>query len=251
MSPRVALLLVLACSACEEKKPDTTTATASATATSAPPPASASVEKPKSDKLPLIEVDAEGPVVDGQASYLNKPGGMDKLVRTVSEVPINGREVPIKVQKKAKLSDVVALVKVLGEKGAPTVKISADSRGDLPNEIVVTPQSKVTAAPPPCSLVAMITAKFETDVWNVQGSTAKKHGKGRAGPDLSIAGETIAKELKKCDSKQAFFSADDTLGFEYAFMVAGAFRVQDTEKKIEQLVLLNESPVPGRPIKLP
>jgi len=64
-----------------------------------------------------------------------------------------------------------------------------------------------------------------------------------------MAVETLKKDLAKCDAKVAFFSADEKLPWTYAHMIAGAIRASDVEKKIEQLVLLDEVPVPGRPVK--
>lgn len=241
----VAISLCVACGGTESADPSASAKPTAPTTTAATANAASSAPK----KFPFVVVDEQGPVVDGQRSLLNKPGGPEKLVKTVGELPIDGKEVPIKIEKNAKLTDVVALVRELGLKGAPTVKITAESRGDLPKEIVVVPQSKMSGAPPPCSVVAIITKTFETDVWSIKGTTAKKGPKGFAGPDMSMAGETLAKELKGCDSKYAFFSADDTLSWTYAHMIAGAIRAADADKKIEHLVLLDEVPVPGRAVK--
>jgi hypothetical protein len=41
-------------------------------------------------------------------------------------------------------------------------------------------------------------------------------------PTCRWRGDTLAKELKKCDSKYAFFSADESLPWEYGHMIAGA-----------------------------
>jgi hypothetical protein len=142
------------------------------------------------------------------------------------------------------------VIRELGAAGAPSVKVKAESRGDLPKEIVVVPESKLGVDPAGCSVVVFITDKFETDVWSVSGGTAKKHVKGFAGPDLSNAGESIKKDLAKCDSKVAFFTAAESLEWEIAHLAAGAVRVSDDTKKVESLVLLNEAPVPGRPVKL-
>ena len=130
------------------------------------------------------------------------------------------------------------------------MKIKHDTRDDLPKELVVVPQSQFKDKPDPCSIVAIIAPKLETDVWNIGGALGKKHVKGFAGPDLSNAGETLQRDLKKCDSKVAFFTADESMGWELAHMIGGAIRIHDTEKKIEKLVLLDEVPVPGRAVKL-
>ena len=239
--------LVLSLAACGGDKPSAGSASAAA---SAKPSAAAPTSAKKPDAMPPVTVDEMGPFINGQRAVMKEAGGPEKLKKIVAELPINGKEVELAVLKKAKLSDVTAVVRELGLAGAPTVKVKADSRGDLPKELVVTPQNKLAGAPAGCSVVAFITGKFETDVWSISGGVAKKHVKGFAGPDLSNAGESLKKELKKCDSKQAFFTADDGLDWEIAHLAGGAIRVNDEDKKIESLVLLDEAPVPGRAVKL-
>jgi hypothetical protein len=244
----VLALVALSLAACgDEPVPATASATATVTAKPEPPRSAASSAEPA--KFPLVVVDEQGPVVNGQRSYPKKPGGLQKLGKDVGDLPIQGGQVPLVVEKKGALLDVVTLVKELGAKGAPTVKITADSRGDLPKELVVVPQAKMAGTAPPCSIVAIITKTFETDIWTIKGTRAIKGPKGFAGPDMSMAGDTLAKELKKCDSKYAFFSADESLPWEYGHMIAGAIVAADKDKKIEHLVLLEEVPVPGRAVK--
>lgn len=200
--------------------------------------------------IPLIVVDDIGPTVGGQRALLKKPGGPEKLVEVVTALKLDGtKDVPIKVEKKAKLTDVVALVRVLGDKGAKIVRITADSRGDLPKELVVVPQTALKDKVAPCSVVTSILPDFASEVWTVKGTTAKRGAKGTFGPDMTVAGENITKELKSCDSKIAFFTADDSLDWAYAHMAGGALVTADSEKKIQQLVLLTEVGTPGKPIK--
>jgi hypothetical protein len=200
--------------------------------------------------MPPVTVDELGPFINGQRAVMKEAGGPDKLKKIVGELPIQGKQVELAVIKKAKLVDVTAVIRELGAAGAPSVKVKAESRGDLPKEIIVVPESKLAGDPASCSVVVFITDKFETDVWAIGGGTAKKHVKGFAGPDLSNAGESIKKDLAKCDSKVAFFTAAEQLEWEIAHLAAGAIRVSDDTKKVESLVLLNEAPVPGRPVKL-
>jgi biopolymer transport protein ExbD len=226
-----------------------TTSSASATVQrSAAPAAPTSAKKP--DEMPPVTVDELGPFINGQRAVMKEAGGPDKLKKIVGELPIQGKQVELAVIKKAKLVDVTAVIRELGAAGAPSVKVKAESRGDLPKEIIVVPESKLAGDPASCSVVVFITDKFETDVWSIGGGTAKKHVKGFAGPDLSNAGESIKKDLAKCDSRVAFFTAAEQLEWEIAHLAAGAIRVSDDTKKVESLVLLNEAPVPGRPVKL-
>jgi hypothetical protein len=253
MSPRALILtpmlvsLALGCGGGDEK-PTKESASAKPATTAAPPKTSSSAAK--TDEMPSVTVDDMGPFINGQRSDLKEKDGPAKLKKVIGELPIKGKEVPLVILKKAKIPDVLAVVKELGAAGAPSIKIKVgEGRGDLPKEFSVVPQSKLADKPPACAVVAMVSKNLATDVWSVKGGTGKRHVKGFAGPDLSNTGETLKKAIKKCDSKIAFFSADESLDWELAHMIGGAILANDEEKKLTTLVLLDEAPVPGRPVK--
>jgi biopolymer transport protein ExbD len=245
----IALLTAAVLAACgDSSAPTKATATAAATATATA--ASTAPPKPKGDEPLSLTVDEMGPYLQGRRASLKEQGGAEMLKAIVAELPVKGRDLELVVLKKAKVPDVVAAVRELGAAGAKSIKIKADARNDLPEVLPTVPLRGLGEKPPACSLVVMITAKLETDVWSLGGGAAKMHKKGFAGPDLSNAGESIAKELKRCDSKYAFFAADSSLAWEHAHMAGGALLANDKDKKLAQLVLLtDEEPVPGRPIK--
>lgn len=240
----LALPLLVACS--DPPAPAATSASAEA---KKPPPPPATSSSATAESTPQITIDEMGPYIAGERAKMKEPGGPEKLKKVVSGLKLDKMPVEVVAFKKSKFVDVLAVVKELAAAGVTEIKIKGETRNDLPKELLIVPESKLSEAAPPCSVVAMITAKVETDVWAVSGGTAKKHTKGMAGPDLSNAGESLKKDLKKCDSKIAFFSADETLEWEYAQMIGGAILVNDEEKKIKTLVLLDEVPVPGRPTK--
>jgi hypothetical protein len=226
------------------------TATASASAAATTKPAHSASPKPKSDEMPALSVDNLGAYISGERASLKEPGGPEKLKKLCGDLPIKGKQVDLAVLKKAMVTDVMAVVRELGAAGAPSVKIKADGRDDLPKELIVVPQSKLTDKAAACSVTAMVDKDLSTDVWALGGGSGKKHSKGFAGPDLTLTGETIQKAIKKCDSTVAFFSADDSLEWELAHNIGGTLMKSDDEKKIKSLVLLDEVPVPGRPVKL-
>lgn len=239
-------ILSLACG--DSPAPAGASASAEAKKSAAPPPATSGSAKVEASQL--ITIDEMGPYIAGERAKLKEPGGPEKLKKIVSGLKLDKMPLEVTAFKKSKFVDVLAVVHELAAAGATQIKIKGETRNDLPKEIVIVPELKLSETAAPCSVVAMITAKVETDVWAISGGTAKKHTKGMAGPDLSNAGESLKKDLKKCDSKVAFFSADETLEWEYAQMIAGAIQVNDEEKKVATLVLLDEVPVPGRPVKL-
>ena len=238
-------LLVAACD--DPPKPTGASSSPSASATSAPAPKAAEAPKPK--KMPDLLVDPEGPFLGGRRVDLAAQNGKEKLAQVVKDLPIEGKPVTLTVEKKAKTSYVAAVVTALGEAGAPKVTIKTDGRDDLPKEVAVTPEPRV-AAPPACSLVATVRKELSTAVWPVKGGTAKNQRKGFAGPDLTLTGEVVGKELERCDSTVAFFSGDDGVPWETAFNLAGTIVRADAKKRIDTLVLLREEPVAGRAVTL-
>lgn len=211
----------------------------------APPPTAT----PKPTSMPALNVDSDGPFLNGTRINLAEATGPEKLTKIVKDLPINGKPVTLIVEKKAKTSHVAAVVAALGDAGAPMVTIKTDGRGDLPKEIAVTPEGK-GAAPPGCAVVTMVLKDLSTAVWAVKGGVGKKQGKGLAGPDLSRAGDQLTKDLAACDAHVAYFSGDDAVPWELVFSLAGTALKADEKKKLEALVLLRETPIAGRPVTI-
>ncbi|HVK66736.1 MAG TPA: biopolymer transporter ExbD [Polyangium sp.] len=220
------------------------TASAAAEAVPAPPP------KPKA--MPALIVDSLGPYIGQIRVDMKQEKWPEKLTAAVKDLPINGQQVTVIAEKKARTPDVAAVVAELGRAGAPTILLKTDGRDDVPKELLITPPDKVSN-PPGCSVTVMVLKDLSTAVWPFKGGLGKKQRKGFAGPDLSNTGDAIKKDLAICDSSFAFFSADDTVSWEMAYNLAGTLKVVDEKsdkKKIETLVLLGESPVAGRPVTL-
>jgi hypothetical protein len=137
----------------------------------------------------------------------------------------------------------------LGDAGAPKVTLKTEGRSDLPKTLDVTPESRLSS-PAACSIVATVLKDLSTAVWPYKGGMARKQRKGLAGPDLSHTAEQLEKDLAACDATTAFFSGDDTVGWESAFNLAGTVMMSDKKKRIDTLVLLHEEPVAGRPVTL-
>ena len=224
-------------------------AASSATASAPASAAAAPTQRPKLTSMPDILVDNDSPYIGGQRVKMGEADTADKLAKIVKGLPINGNPVTIRADRKAKASHVSAVVEALGAAGAPKVTIKTDGRNDLPKELTVTPESRVTTAPA-CSNVVSVLKDFSTAVWSLKGGLAKKQRKGLAGPDFSHTGETLEKSLAACDSSYAFFQGDDTVGWESIFNLAGTVQISDKKKRVDTLVLLHEDPVAGRPVSL-
>ncbi|MRG94445.1 biopolymer transporter ExbD [Polyangium spumosum] len=244
------LLVATTLPACDGDKATTGAApTASASAAALP----TTVAPPKPKTMPALIVDSLGPYIGQIRVDMKQENWPEKLTAAVKDLPIEGKQVTLIAEKKARTPHVAAVVAELGRAGAPTILLKTDGRDDVPKELVVTPPDKVSN-PPGCSVSVMVLKDLSTAVWPFKGGLGKKQRKGFAGPDLSNTGDAIKKDLAICDSSFAFFSADDTISWEMAYNLAGTLKVVDEKsdkgKKIETLVLLAESPVAGRPVTL-
>ncbi|MFO0762091.1 MAG: biopolymer transporter ExbD [Byssovorax sp.] len=240
-------LAAMTLAACDDPPKSGAGTTTAAATTAAPPPTAAALPKPKT--MPEMIVDSDGAYIGGGRINLGEASGAEKLAKAVKDLPINGAPVTLQAEKKAKTSHVAAVVAALGEAGAPKVIIKTDGRGDLPKEISVTPESRISS-PPGCSVTTTVLKDLSTAIWPVKGATAKRQRKGLAGPDLTHTGEEVTKEIAACDSTMAFFSSDDEVSWELAFNLAGTVVKADEKKKIDTLVLLREEPVAGRPVTI-
>jgi biopolymer transport protein ExbD len=238
-------MLLLAAGCGDPKGSGSGAATASATQK-----ASAAPEPPKPKTMPNLLVDAEGPYLGMERVRMSEQNAAEKLAKLVKELPIEGKPVTLLVEKKAKIPHVAAVVTELGRAGAPAVILKTDGRNDVPKELTITPEPRVSATPPPCSIAAMVLKDFSTAVWPIRGGTARKHTKGMAGPDLSNTGQQVKKDIEACDSTMAFFSTDEAVEWEAAYNLAGTIVVNDEKKKIDTLVLLSQVPVAGRPVTI-
>jgi biopolymer transport protein ExbD len=244
----VLVVLLASSSGCSDKPAGWSSGSGSGSASAAATVA-ATPEPPKTKSMPSLIVDGEGPYLGIERVRMQDANAAEKLAKIVKELPIEGKPVTLIVEKKAKIVHVAAVVTELGKAGAPKVIVKTDGRNDMPKELSLTPETRVSS-PPACSVTAMVLKDLSTALWPVKGGTARKHRKGFAGPDLSHTGEQLKKDLVSCDSTMAFFSADENVEWEMAYNLAGTILVSDEKKKIDTLVLLSQVPVAGRPVAL-
>ena len=247
MRPAMALLVCALAFGCDEpKKPTGTAKSAAPTATTKTTTAASATGKTNPKEMPELVVDNMGPYLGGRRADMSGSTGKEKLAAVVKELPpIDNKPLTLLVDKKAKTSHVAATVHALGVAGAPKITIKTDGRDDLPKQIEVTPESKLGNVPA-CSVAATVLKDFSTAVWPAKGGVGRRQRKGLAGPDLSLTGDLIEKDLAACESSIAFFSGDDEVAWELAFNIAGTLVNADKKKKIDTLVLPAEIPVAGR-----
>lgn len=205
---------------------------------------------PKQERAPDLEIDTVSTKVGFERALLHNPEGRAKLAQLLGESKrwIEGKEVRLVVDRKAKVPWVAAYLEELGKLGPSKVTIRTDTRKDYNQEQRFTPEVKAKA--PPCSLVAMVTSDFGTAVWRLSGGVASKRGRGMAGPDLSMTGETIERMAKSCPESSTFFvSVAEGVEWGLAFDLAASSRVLE-KVKFEDSVLLSVLPTPGHKVEL-
>jgi hypothetical protein len=214
----------------------------------APPPPEPTATKPIT--MPELLVDTMGALLGPKrVGKLNTPEGKAELKEAIKLLPVNDSLVTLRVDKKAKIADVGAVVEAFGAAGAPKVVVKSEGRADLPKELRLTPLCRLPE-PSSCSIVATVTEDVDTGVWPLKGGGGLKARKGWAGPDLTLTAKNLKKQIEACDSKAAFFSANDRFEFQVAFNLGGTIVQSDEKGKLENLVLLGEEPVAGRKVEL-
>ncbi len=213
------------------------------------PPPIESAQLPKAP--PDFTITSEGPKVGFDYILVDKPDGKQRMTKALEEVKeyISDKDVPVKVDRKAKLDWVMALFAELEKQGASSITVSTETRPKYHASIKFTPQGKVKNAPA-CSLVATILEDRGTAVWKLSGGTASKRSKGFAGPDLSMTGDTLERRGAACkDSTNLFLSASE--GVDWGLVYDLGASTKELEKvKLDTFILLLERPVAGHKVDL-
>lgn len=96
----------------------------------------------------------------------------------------------------------------------------------------------------------MIMADRGTAVWKLSGGAAGRRGKGMAGPDLSMTGDTIERVAKACkNSSTLFVSAAPEIEWGLVYDLAAS--TKSLAGLFDTIGLLTLTPVPGHKIEFP
>jgi len=240
-----ALIVALGALGCEDKPKPAPAPTAAATPEPTPTP------PPKPTLPPTLVVDTSGALVAGTRVSLDGSGAPERLKTELSAHRefIEGKETRFSAERPVKPAYVATMVDAIGALGAARVLVRTSTRSDFPGEIAFLPLEKARSAPP-CSVVAMITDDRGSAVWSLKGGVAGKRGKGMAGPDLTLTGETLTTHAKKCSESQILF-VGGAPGVEWGLVYDLAASTKTLPKAyFSELVVLSESPVPGHPVTL-
>jgi biopolymer transport protein ExbD len=248
-TPRVvlALALLVAAAACDDKPKTNPFETKKDTVE--PPPIT---EPPKPKGPPELTVSQEGPKVGWTYIMLDKPDGKQKLANEIAANKdyVSGKDVTVRADRNSKLSQVAAMIDALADGGATSITMSTETRTEFPKTVKFSPPASGKSAPA-CSIVAKVLTERRNAVWSLKGGTAVKSPKGLAGPDMAMTGDSLEAAARRCkDSDFVFVSGDDDVEWGLVYDLAAA--TQTLEKaKLGHVVLLEPSPVAGRPVKLP
>jgi biopolymer transport protein ExbD len=213
-----------------------------------PPPIT---EPPKPKGPPELTVSAEGPKVGWTYILLEKPDGKQKLAQEIgaNAEHVSGKDVPLRVDRNAKLAHVGEMVSALAAAGAASIVVSTDTRPEFPKMVKFASLASAKSAPA-CSVVAKVLSERRNAVWALKGGTAVKSPKGLAGPDMAMTQDSLEAAARRCkDSDTVFISADEDVEWGLVYDLAAA--TQKLEKaRLGRVVLVEPAPVAGRPVKL-
>jgi hypothetical protein len=237
--PVLATGLLLCVGGCDDKPAKSE---APEVAVTAAPIASAPPEAPRA---PEIVVDASNISVGQDRVATGEPGLPDKVAVFVTGRPmIEGQTVSLVVLRNAKPSGPLAVLYALRKAKAAAAVIRTDGRDGTTQAL---PVSFATSAPD-CATVAWIAKDAAIDVWPAGGGTAKRVIKGLAGPDMTLGGEAVRKQMSACSSSQIFVGSDEGLTWGLVFDLAtGALSAPGSH--VSTAVLVPDA-VPGRKLVL-
>lgn len=231
--------------ACDDppQKPSAPTPEATATPTATTPP------KPAGP--PSFEIDQLSTKVGFERALLDKSDGRAMLTELLKPAAkyVDSNDVTLVVDRSAKLPWVVAYIDELGKLGAKHVVVKTETRKEFAGSLPFSPELTLKAVPD-CSVVAMVLEDRGTAVWKLSGGVATKHGKGMAGPDLSMTGDNIERFAKGCkQSSTLFVSAGPSVEWGLAYDLAASAKTIE-KASFDAFVLLGETPVPGHKVAL-
>jgi hypothetical protein len=238
------LFALLGALGCDDKPKPAPTPSATPTAEPAPTPV-------KPTLPPSIAVDTSGVLVAGTRVTLDGAGATERLKSELEQHRsfLEQKEVRVSADRKVKPGHVGVVLAGLGAVGASRVLVRTSTRADFPAEVGFLPPDKAKAAPR-CSLIGMVLADRSTAVWSLRGGVAGRRGKGMAGPDLTLTGETIRERAKTCkESTVLFVAGAEGVEWGLVYDLAASSKTFSTAFFAEA-ALVSAPPVPGHPVEL-
>jgi hypothetical protein len=246
-SSRFALLVALASPAvaCDtpsnSSSPGTVASQPTTTPTPSTPPAA-----PEPPQAPDIIIDNSNVSVGSNRLATGEPALADKLAVFLTDRPmIAGQTVHFVALRNAHPSNVAAIVTALKKAKATGAVVATEARDGTTQKLPLS----FTGSVADCTTVAWIGKDASIDVWPAGGGTAKRLGKGLAGPDMTLGTEAMRKQWTGCSAPELVVGAEDVMPWGLVFDLATA-GTQAAGVHPSQAVLATNV-VPGRKLTLP
>jgi hypothetical protein len=231
---------------CDDSPPPRNPFEPPADAARKPPPMK---EQSQPEGAPDFHIDTVSPKVGFQRAVLLKPEDRAELARQLAEHKkhIEGKDVRLRVDRKAPMKWVIVYVEELEKLGAGGIVMVTETREEFPKEVRFTPLGSI-GSPPSCSVVAIVMEDRGTAVWKLSGGVASRREKGFAGPDLTMTAETLERMGKACkESDAVFVSAAEGIEWGLAYDLAASAK-NLAKVSFGKVVLLRQVPVPGHKV---
>lgn len=160
---------------------------------------------------------------------------------------IEGKELRLVVDRKAKRGWVATYLTELEKLGAAKVTIATETRKDYKGEQeFLLPGAGSTLDG--CVLIGQVTKHNGSALWQAKGGTARERGPGLGGPDLSMAQEVFQKNYEACESDVFVTDGANDKDWGFIFDMAAA-AVATPEVTVKRALLPAEPQTAGRPAK--
>ncbi len=240
------VVVLVACAfvvnACDDKKTDDKPAVPASASVATTP----STTPPPLARPPLVSLDDNAVTVQGdKIDFTGDAKG--KLTASLSgNARVANEMIELQALRDAKVPRVqiaIAAIKAAKAKGV-TIKTATRELSTLGQIEVVFDHAPAAA----CSVIGMVGKDSSIMVWPVGGGTAQRFTHGMAGPDLTLGSEGMRKAAATCDSNLYFVAGDDSIKWGLVFDLALAATGDAGVMRATQVVVLTETPVPGRKV---
>jgi hypothetical protein len=232
--------------ACDKSSSDSDNAAADLGADSGPPQPPRPPPAPEPPHAPDIIVDRSTVAIGSEHVATGEPALAEKIGALVSGQPtIVGHTADLVAMRNAKPSQVAAVVDALRAAKATGATIKTAARDDTTQALSLSFASSV----PDCTEVVWITKDGVIDVWPAGGGTAKRVGRGLAGPDVTLGTEAVRTQWGGCGSPAIVVGAEDTMTWGLVFDLATTV-LGSPGSRADAAVLIT-SAAPGHKLVLP
>jgi hypothetical protein len=173
------------------------------------------------------------------------PGLADRAFGLLSGKPgIEGRTVSFVAMRNAKPSHVAAVAQAIFRAKASGATVKSEARDNTTQGLALSAPATVAD----CAAVVWIAKNGSIAVWPAGGGSAKRVGRGLAGPDLTLGLAAVRERREGCGAPELVLAAEDTIPWGVAFDLAED-ATSVTSAQATSVVLVMHA-LPGKKIEL-